>query len=297
MWRSLHYLSLKSVPLDGGYRWRAFLVLVRKFLLLLLLGPVLLSCSRDGESVDDSTMAIASVTAVDPLSSLDILATSATATDIDLVNDLLPRDPYLRELSSGSIIGFETEQGADAWLGIPFAEAPVGELRWAAPRDPEPWTEARLAQAFASPCVQLAVDMEGSGIDPEANYGSEDCLYLNVYTPKGSSIETASRQLPVMFWIHGGGNSIGEASQFDGSLLANEQDVVVVTINYRLGPLGWFRHPEITGNGKTALDRSGNFGTLDQIKALTWTRDNISAFGGDPNNVTIFGESAGGPNR
>lgn len=203
-------------------------------------------------------------------------------------------DALVRKPPAGELIGFASPNGAFTWLGIPFAQPPVGELRWRAPRPLDAWETSLLAGSFGSPCVQLPVDMPGSGIDPNADYGDEDCLYLNIYAPPTLADEDA--KLPVMLWIHGGGNTIGEASQFDGSRLAVEQNVVVVTINYRLGPFGWFKQRSITGDGETEGDRSGNFGTLDMIRALEWTRDNIAAFGGDAGNVTIFGESAGGRN-
>jgi para-nitrobenzyl esterase len=121
--------------------------------------------------------------------------------------------------------------------------------------------------------------------------GSEDCLYLNIWRPRGEA-----GKLPVFFWIHGGGNSVGQSamSLYHGANLAGNSQMVVVSINYRLGPLGWFTHPGLsTGD---PLDDSGNYGTLDMIQALKWVRDNIEAFGGDPNNITIAGESAGGMN-
>jgi para-nitrobenzyl esterase len=115
--------------------------------------------------------------------------------------------------------------------------------------------------------------------------GNEDCLYLNVWAPANA------RNLPVMLWIHGGGNTIGQGGTYNGAHLAAAENVVVITINYRLGPFGWFSHPDLArGN---PLDDSGNYGTLDVVRALEWTRDNVSAFGGNPDNVTVFGESAG----
>lgn len=249
----------------------------------------------------------------------------------------ISQDDLVRHPAAGELIGFASPNGAFTWLGIPFAEPPVGELRWRAPKAMQAWDKSLLAGSFASPCVQRPIDMEGSGIDPTADYGSEDCLYLNIYAPptlakavdkkapntiagldltevvdavvdaatsvvdavSGENQTTdveADAGLPVMFWIHGGGNTIGEASQIDGSLLALQENVVVVSINYRLGLFGWFLQEDITGDGETEADRSGNFGTLDMVRALEWTRDNIAAFGGNPNNITIFGESAGGRN-
>jgi para-nitrobenzyl esterase len=125
--------------------------------------------------------------------------------------------------------------------------------------------------------------------------GSEDCLFLNVYAPRMHAAAAAQARLPVMMWIHGGGNTIGLSDFFDGGRLAQEQNLLVVTLNYRLGPLGWLRHAALR-EGSTPAEQSGNFATLDLIRALEWLRENASAFGGDPGNVTIFGESAGGQN-
>src|SRR5262249_4077891 len=130
---------------------------------------------------------------------------------------------------------------------------------------------------------------------PGTPVGSEDCLTLNVWTPRfaAADVPRGGARLPVMVWIHGGGNTIGHAAFFDGGHLAATEEVVVVTIQYRVGPFGWFRHPALATDGVSALERSGNYGTLDQVRALEWVRDNIEAFGGDPGNVTVFGESAG----
>ncbi|TNF89411.1 MAG: carboxylesterase, partial [Gammaproteobacteria bacterium] len=135
-------------------------------------------------------------------------------------------------------------------------------------------------------CPQMDNPISGDTAEPDrVSVGDEDCLYLNVWAPVNAS------SLPVMLWIHGGGNSIGHGGSYNGATLAANQNVIVVTINYRLGPFGWFAHPDLSrGNPK---DDSGNYGTLDVIAALAWTRDNIRAFGGDPGNVTVFGESAG----
>ncbi len=181
----------------------------------------------------------------------------------------------------GRIKGFESSPETFGWKAIPFAKPPVGELRWKAPLDPEPWGEIREANEFCDKCTQYSFF---GGIE-----GKEDCLYLNIWRP--NSKETG---LPVYFWIHGGGNSIMTASSdsFDGVKLSKTANLVVVTTNYRLGPIGWFTHP-VLRKGKDAKDDSGNYGTLDIIKALEWVRGNILAFGGDPDNITIAGESAG----
>lgn len=201
----------------------------------------------------------------------------------------------LRQPPAGDVVGHSGRYGGWVWRGIPYAEAPVGELRFRAPAPIEAWTGTREAIRFGSPCPQYA-----SGTNTDAEFskgdiiGSEDCLFLNVYAPtdaRPEQVDPGSR-LPVMLWIHGGGNTSGTSSFYNGSRLAHEHQVVVVTINYRLGFLGWFRHRALR-QGADAESASGNFGTLDQILALDWVKENISAFGGDPNNVTIFGESAG----
>ncbi len=204
-----------------------------------------------------------------------------------------------RHPPAGEVVGFAGSYGSHVWLGLPFAKPPVGELRWRAPRPAQRWEGVREALAFGPSCSQYGSRFAGDDSVPEgAPAGQEDCLYLNVYAPR-TDAEAAPAQdplLPVMVWIHGGGNVIGLASMYDGGHLAAAHDLVVVTIHYRLGPLGWFRHSALRSEGGSPEDRSGNYGTLDQIRALEWVRDNIAAFGGDPGNVTIFGESAGGRN-
>ena len=198
-------------------------------------------------------------------------------------------------LPQGRIVGFVDGRGAYAWLGIPFAQPPVGELRWRAPLPPAPSQEPLLAMSAGAACTQFVnmladfEDADGDGI-----IGSEDCLFLNIHAPAGAPAD--GRKRPVMFWNHGGGNSIGHAGLYDGSALATRHDIVLVTANYRLGPFGWFSHPALREAGTNAEDASGNYGTLDAVRALEWVRENITAFGGDPGNVTIFGESAGGMN-
>ncbi len=179
---------------------------------------------------------------------------------------------------------------ADTWVwkAIPFAKPPVGDLRWKAPQDPDVWEEVREEQQFCPPCSQTLM----------INVGSEDCLYLNIWRP-----QTQEKDLPVYFWIHGGGNSLGAAMlpDYNGANLASKANMVVVTTSYRLGPMGWLtyralRSGEPDADRDTKMDDSGNYGTLDLIKGLSWMKDNIAAFGGNPNNVTIAGESAGGIN-
>jgi para-nitrobenzyl esterase len=178
-----------------------------------------------------------------------------------------------------------------SWKGIPYAKPPVGDLRWKAPEEPARYAAPLKADKFCQVCPQY-IDHDGNPATPNIIIGKEDCLYLNIWRPRNKA--TA---LPVFFWIHGGGNSIQWplASDTDAFNLAKKADIIVVTINYRLGPLGFFSHPSLRsgakGNEKTD---SGNFTLLDIIQALTWVKNNIASFGGDPGNVTIVGESAGG---
>ena len=185
----------------------------------------------------------------------------------------------------GLVKGFFDSYDTCCWKGIPYAKPPAGELRWKAPRDPESWKGILKAADFSAVCPQYSEDST-------IIIGSEDCLYLNVWSPR----DHCNKPLPVYFWIHGGGNTVGTAcdNRYNGAKLASKGRMVVVTINYRLGPFGWLTHPALRdGNG---VDNSGNFGTLDIIKALEWVKGNISSFCGDPDNVTIAGVSAGGLN-
>jgi para-nitrobenzyl esterase len=187
---------------------------------------------------------------------------------------------------SGRVQGVSAD-GVAVFKGLPYATPPVGELRWREPQPPSPWKGVRKADSFGNACPQdpSAASLEGGG-DPGPL--SEDCLTLNVWTPAPD----ASVKRPVMVWIHGGALVIGSSSPpiYDGTAFA-ARGAVVVTINYRLGALGFFAHPAIAGKQSSG---PVNFGLLDQIAALEWVRDNIASFGGDPGNVTIFGESAGG---
>lgn len=195
-------------------------------------------------------------------------------------------DPVVRTVF-GTAGGIAGRANTWVWKAIPFARPPVGPLRWKAPRDPEPWEGVRERSEYCEPCPQW--DFTGT-----RTYGSEDCLYLNIWRPR-----TAETNLPVYFWIHGGGNSLGTAGieDYNGANLASRSNVVVVTVQYRLGPLGWFAHPALRqGIPGSEEDDSGNYGTLDLIQALSWVRRNIEAFGGDPQGVMIAGESAGGIN-
>tara|TARA_B110000503_G_scaffold63792_1_gene100648 strand:- start:28050 stop:29894 length:1845 start_codon:yes stop_codon:yes gene_type:complete len=200
-----------------------------------------------------------------------------------------------RATSTGPITGSIDADNTFAWLGIPFAAPPVDELRWRAPQPVHSWKTVREMLAFRDPCVQLSGPLDGLPDNSDAVVGSEDCLYLNIWAPRTHSGPDVEK-LPVMFWIHGGGNTIGTANTYPGHKLAAGEQVVVVTINYRLGFFGWMSHPALRGKGRDALDASGNYANLDMIAALQWVQDNIANFGGDPDNVTIFGESAGGRN-
>jgi para-nitrobenzyl esterase len=207
----------------------------------------------------------------------------------------VPDPSSKRTLSTGELIGFAQKNSASqTWLGIPFAQPPVGALRWRAPQPPALWSGVREALNFGSACPQLANPIgDTPNAEPGTVTGHEDCLYLNVYAPRGSAEQAAQRKLPVMVWLHGGGNSVGHAGTYDGGDLAARYDLIVVTTNYRLGPFGWFRQPALLSD-TPGDEQSGNWGMLDQIRALEWVRENVAAFGGDPGNVTIFGESAGG---
>ena len=192
------------------------------------------------------------------------------------------------ETSSGISIGYKSNNVMH-WDDIPYAKPPIGELRWKAPRKINNLSQIIIPKENNF-CVQRPSGMGGSEGDGFFS-GSEDCLYLDVKTPT----DKLNKKLPVMFWIHGGGNTSGLKDLYDFSTMVNRHNVVVVSINYRLGPFGWFTHPAIQGL-QTGIDKSSNFGTLDIIEALKWVQSNISLFGGDPDSVTIFGESAGGHN-
>lgn len=207
----------------------------------------------------------------------------------------------LRDTPLGGVRGFIDAKGAYVWMGLPYAQPPVDALRWHAPRPVAAWQGQREALAPGSACAQIG----GAALKlPEDKHGmpvgSEDCLYLNIWAPPprqtAAALPSSSEKLPVMVWIHGGGNSVGSGSVYDGGVLATSQRVIVVSFNYRLGLFGWFQHPALHGDDASRLDRSGNYGTLDTIEALRWVQQNIAAFGGDPDQVTVFGESAGGRN-
>jgi carboxylesterase type B len=180
----------------------------------------------------------------------------------------------------GMVEGRSTSGNVNEFLGIPYAAPPVGRLRWQPPQPARAWVGVRPALSYGNRCPQLA-----SGNGPRAD--TEDCLYLNVYTPADTA---PGQKLPVLFMIHGGGLVNGAGDQHDGSLIVSTDHIVVVSVNYRLGVFGFLSVPGLTAPAW----RDGNFGLLDQEAALRWVRRNIAAFGGDPGDVTIAGESAGG---
>jgi len=186
----------------------------------------------------------------------------------------------------GKVEGSLTADGkVRAFEGIPYAAPPVGNLRWQAPQPAAKWKGVRQAKEFGNHCFQTNVYPDMIFHDPGE---SEDCLTLNVWTPAGAK----AGSLPVMVWIYGGGFASGGTSEArqDGQYLAH-RNVVVVSMNYRMGIIGFFTHPELTA--ESPHHASGNYGLLDQALAIKWVKDNIKAFGGDPKNITIFGESAG----
>ncbi|SFC35625.1 para-nitrobenzyl esterase [Flagellimonas taeanensis] len=194
--------------------------------------------------------------------------------------------PVQVELKKGTIEGlYDTHTGIQKYFGVPFAKPPVGELRWKAPQPLDAWEGIKETKEFGPRPVQAMVfgDMKS-----RSNGLSEDCLYLNVWTPAKQN----DKDLPVLVYFYGGGNVAGDASEYryDGESMA-KKGIVVVTTNYRLNIFGNFAHPELTA--EAPYKASGNYGQLDQNMALQWVQDNISAFGGDPRKVTIAGESAG----
>ncbi len=188
------------------------------------------------------------------------------------------------KVESGVLEGVSSE-GIEFFKGIPYAAPPVAQLRWAPPQPAAAWNGVRAAKDYASDCMQQPFPGDAAPLRTTPN---EDCLYLNVWRPAGGAAN-----LPVMVWIHGGGFVNGGSSPavYDGSKFARD-GVILVSINYRLGRFGFFGFPALTAENKDGM--LGNYGYMDQIAALKWVKANIAAFGGDPNNVTIFGESAGG---
>jgi para-nitrobenzyl esterase len=203
-------------------------------------------------------------------------------------------DPVLTSplaTSAGAIRGLALSAGVRVYKGIPYAAPPLGELRWRAPQRVRPWRGEHLANHFGNACLQPL--MRGNALMRQFSFAaqpecgmSEDCLYLNVWTAASSERDA----LPVIVWLHGGGHRVGAGSHpvSDGTELARH-GAVVVSVNYRLGALGYLAHPELTREAGGC----GNYACLDVIQALEWVRDHITAFGGDPSCVTLFGQSAG----
>ena len=197
----------------------------------------------------------------------------------------------LKIITSSGVTEGVFKQGVIKWDDIPYAKPPIGNLRWKAPRKIDQASNLILPKD-GNFCIQRTSILGGSSqFANDLISGSEDCLYLDIYAPKNKS----NKSLPVMFWIHGGGNTSGLKDLYDFSKLVKKHNVIVVTINYRLGPLGWFTHPSIQ-EVQNDWDKTSNFGTLDIISALEWVNKNIISFGGDSDNITIFGESAGAHN-
>jgi len=236
--------------------------------------------------------------AIHPLRALAALSACALAAPAGAAPDeAAPAPATRRSLPAGAAVGSEGSHGSHAWLGLPFAQPPVGEMRWKAPRPLPPWAGTVEALESGVPCPQFATPLGGVTDAPAGELvGSESCLTLDVWAPpmEPGEVPEGDDRLPVMVWIHGGGNVIGHSGFYDGGNLAASENVIVVAIQYRLGPFGWLRHPAFAEDAEFAVDASGNYGTLDQVAALSWVQANIAAFGGDPGNVTIFGESAGG---
>ncbi len=202
-------------------------------------------------------------------------------------------DAAVRQLNSGAVRGFVDQDNTYAWLGIPFAKPPVGDLRWRAPQPVAAWQGVRDTLKNGAMCAQVLPFAFIKGIHV---LGAEDCLYLDVWTPPLSADELKTAKLPVMVWIHGGANTLGTSSAIRHYKLAGKENVIVVSLQYRLGLLGWLSHPAAREAAATPLDATSNFATLDMVAALQWVQTNIGAFGGNPDNVTLFGQSAGGFN-
>lgn len=196
-----------------------------------------------------------------------------------VVSAVYSQQPAPVNIEEGLIQG-KLKDGLAIYKGIPFAAPPVGDLRWREPQPPKKWTGIKETFEFAPAPMQGGNPLSGKG---------EDCLYLNIWSPAKSP----SEKVPVLVWIYGGGFSFGSTSEavYDGEKLA-KKGVVLVSMAYRVGPLGFLAHPELSAENPARV--SGNYGLLDMIAGLKWIQKNIAAFGGDPNRVTIFGESAGG---
>ncbi|MGQ8366327.1 carboxylesterase/lipase family protein [Glaciecola sp. 1036] len=216
------------------------------------------------------------------LAACDTQKHPASSTDQQQTTD--PNTPMIVKIESGKIQGSEANNGVLSFKGVPFAKAPVGDLRWAAPQSPTPWQDTLDAASYGADCMQKPFPSDAAPLGTEP---AEDCLFVNVWT----KAENLDKKLPVVIWIYGGGFVNGGSSPevYSGDYFA-QQDIVFVSFNYRLGRFGFFAHPALTASE----GGSGNYGYMDQVFALGWVQRNISAFGGNPEQVTIMGESAGG---
>jgi para-nitrobenzyl esterase len=214
---------------------------------------------------------------------LGVLVVGFMLTAFMVSNSGASDNPLRHKTKFGTIEGYADDaMGTWVWKGIPYAAPPIGSLRWKAPRDPKPWEGVLETKIYRQKCCQH--NMMPNWRFLKSTSGNEDCLYLNIWRPQTDEI------LPVYYFIHGGGNFVGNAFLEYGDV-AKRYNSVVVTVGYRLGPLGYIAHPALKGDNE--LDRAANYGLLDIIKGLEWVRYNITAFGGDKNNVTIGGSSGG----
>ena len=251
-----------------------------------LAGLLLWGCDEKAATAPAIPTPVATITASEaPSRTPPAFTPTATAAVSPTAIGTAVGDALLVRTDAGPVRGVGGP-GVHRFLGIPYAAPPVGERRWRPPAPPEPWTEVRDASKPSAFCPQVL---------PFANAfaGSEDCLVVNVVTPDPPPAAPA----PVMVWIHGGAFDSNDGRQITGStegdVIAADSGAIVVTLNYRLGQLGFLAHPALSAEDR-GHPGSGNFGIEDQIAALRWVKRNIAAFGGDPNNVTVFGESAGG---
>ncbi len=269
-----------------------------------LLAVGLVACDDDPSEGDPADAAPLADMAPDPDPDQGPVDDMGPTADMGPVDDMGPppeecvlpdieRGGGLVATTRGLVQGREAD-GVWSWQGIPFVAPPVGDLRFRPPQPHACWDDVKLADGFGPKCPQVEVGLAGV-----QTVGEEDCLTLNVWSPTGDADGGAR---PVLFFIHGGANIIGSASEtiapgryiYDGAALAARGDAVVVTIQYRLGPLGFMTLPELDAEGEAGT--SGNYALMDQLAALGWVRDNIEAFGGDPTRVMVFGESAGALN-
>lgn len=211
------------------------------------------------------------------------------ASSVALGATLRPRADLQVTTSYGAVQGAtsDLESGVTVYKGIPFATPPVGELRWTAPTSPANWSGVLNATSFGADCAQ---SYSALGVFSSGSYDiSEDCLYLNIWTPSNA---TSTSNLPVFLWIYGGRfeGGAGSVPTYDGSHLA-AKDIVVVTFNYRMGPFGFLAHPELSA--ESGHNASGNYGLLDQIQAINFLQEVVADFGGNPDHITVGGQSAG----